>query len=272
MRRRTWQVMRILVVRLQSYRTSLYVRSLEVPGFFRRNLKLLAAAWIAAAGAGALLRLAFPAAPVHNVSDALPMLLAYSAIIAAPIGGFLLARSAFSNGRERIPLAFHLSFVGRWRRIDRDEALRNPLFGPVGFLASLLIGLTLNVVVRTGEYFVAVPGMSAHAPEWGLALFAIMTFDLVGMNFFYRVAFVMALRSIPLFPRMLLFVWLSDIFMQLIIAHRLSNVGLPGEVVAPLLTLLQGNVTKVLISIAIWLPYMMLSERVNLTYRSRLPA
>ena len=36
--------------------------------------------------------------------------------------------------------------------------------------------------------------------------------------------------------------------------------------------LLQGNMTKVLISIAIWLPYMMLSERVNLTYRSRLPA
>jgi hypothetical protein len=33
--------------------------------------------------------------------------------------------------------------------------------------------------------------------------------------------------------------------------------------------LLQGNIKKVMISMVIWLPYLILSERVNLTYRSR---
>jgi hypothetical protein len=36
--------------------------------------------------------------------------------------------------------------------------------------------------------------------------------------------------------------------------------------------LLYGNVEKVLISVAIWLPYLLLSRRVNVTYRSRIPA
>jgi hypothetical protein len=57
----------------------------------------------------------------------------------------------------------------------------------------------------------------------------------------------------------------------LIIARRMAAVdSLPEEVVSPLVELLQGNVIKVLISIAIWLPYLIVSRRVNLTYRSRL--
>ena len=45
-----------------------------------------------------------------------------------------------------------------------------------------------------------------------------------------------------------------------------------GVGTAALGSLLSGNVTKVLISAAIWLPYLILSERVNLTYRLRLPS
>ena len=185
----------------------------------------------------------------------------------------MLARSAFGGKKKREPLDFHLSFFGKWRRINHEDAAKNPLFGPVGFLASLLIGLMLNVFVRSAEFFVAVPAMSAHAPDWGLQLFAIMTIDLVIMNFFYMVAFVMALRSVPLFPRMLLYVWSLDVFMQLVIASYMSQIhSLPNEVVAPLVSLLQGNITKVLISVAVWLPYLIMSQRVNLTYRSRVPA
>jgi hypothetical protein len=36
--------------------------------------------------------------------------------------------------------------------------------------------------------------------------------------------------------------------------------------------LLEGNVKKVLISMALWLPYLLLSTRVNVTYRHRVPA
>ncbi|QNP43076.1 hypothetical protein H9L15_14105 [Sphingomonas daechungensis] len=48
--------------------------------------------------------------------------------------------------------------------------------------------------------------------------------------------------------------------------------GLPTEVANPLQSLLDGNVKKVLISIGLWLPYLLLSRRVNVTYRSRIPA
>ena len=258
---------------LKSYGASLYRRSKLVPAFLERHLLTITMAWLVVGGTIAFVRLANAASPIHSFADALPILVAYSAVLIAPIAGFLLASAAFHKGREREPLDFHLSFVGRWRQVCSQKASRMPLFGPYGFLASLLIGLILNVVVRTGEYFVAVPAMSAHAPEWGLTLFAVMTADLVIMNFFYMVAFVMALRSIPLFPRMLLFVWLTDIVMQLVIATQMASVAsLPSEVVAPLVSLLQGNITKVLISIAVWLPYLILSQRVNLTYRSRLRA
>ena len=37
-------------------------------------------------------------------------------------------------------------------------------------------------------------------------------------------------------------------------------------------TMLDGNVKKVLISAALWSPYLLLSRRVNVTFRSRVPA
>jgi hypothetical protein len=47
---------------------------------------------------------------------------------------------------------------------------------------------------------------------------------------------------------------------------------LPHSVGAALGGLLDGNVKKVLISVALWAPYLLLSRRVNLTYRRRVPA
>ena len=252
---------------------SLYQRSLAIPPFLSKRIGLIAAAWLVFSGSAAAMRLAAPASPVHKLWDALPMLVLYGAIIIAPIAGYVVARAVFSGDRARRPLMFHFAFVGKWRRISPDEASAHPLFGPAGFMASLLIGLILNVAVRTGEYFTAVPGMSLHTPAWGLNLFIFMSLDLIVMNFFYMIAFVMALRNVPLFPRMMLLVWLTDIAMQLVITDQISRVGsLPASVAAPLVTLLEGNLTKVAISIAIWMPYMLLSERVNVTYRSRLPA
>ncbi len=265
--------MSILKSAFDNWSRSLHQRSLGIPGFLRQSMTWFATAWIAWIGLLASLRMAAPALPAQHPFDAWPMLLAYSAIIVAPVSGYLLAHSAYSGGRARQPLTFHLAFVGQWQRISSEGAQAHPLFGPFGFLASLLIGLMLNVVMRTGEFFLAVPGMTAHAPDWALATFGLMAMDVVVMNFFYMVAFVMALRNVPLFPRMLLFVWMIDIGMQLAIATQLGHLGsLPGVVAQPLVALLEGNLQKVAISIAIWLPYLMLSDRVNITYRSRLPA
>ena len=57
------------------------------------------------------------------------------------------------------------------------------------------------------------------------------------------------------------------------IGSQLRNVAyLPGPVGVSLADMLEGNLKKVLISVAIWLPCLLLSRRVNLTYRLRVPA
>jgi hypothetical protein len=133
--------------------------------------------------------------------------------------------------------------------------------------------LLLNVVVRSMEFLVAVPALSTAAPLWGQRLFHVMSADVAVMGFFYMICFAMALRSVPYFPKMLLFVWILDVAAQLIIAHTISPLeGLPASVASSLHDLLQGNIIKVLISAFVWVPYLMLSDRVNITYRQRIRA
>ena len=255
---------------ISAYGRSLYERSLVITRFLESRMHLVALGWLGLMAPLFFAKLMRPASPIHNLGDALPTIYAYAAILLAPIAGFMLARNAFASEESQEQPQFRFAIFGRWRKLSREDARKSPAFGPVGFMVSLLVGLLLNVGIRTFEYLAAVPAMSKHAPEWGQTLFMSMTADLVIMNFFYMVAFVMALRNIPLFPRMLAFVWGLDIIMQLIIAQRLNAVGgVPESVVGPLLTLLDGNITKVLISAAIWLPYILLSERVNVTYRQR---
>jgi hypothetical protein len=138
-------------------------------------------------------------------------------------------------------------------------------------MVSLLIGMLLNVPVRATEYLVTMPAISAGAPEWVATLHFAMTVDVVLLSSLYVVAFVAALRRVPLFPRLLVFIWLLDIGMQLLIAQAALSTGLPAGVGGALQTLLEGNVKKTLISIGFWLPYLLLSVRVNVTYRNRVP-
>jgi hypothetical protein len=87
------------------------------------------------------------------------------------------------------------------------------------------------------------------------------------------IAFVAALRRVPLFPRLLLAIWIADLTMQFVTAKLVTASGpLPHGVSSALHNLLEGNVKKVLISVALWLPYLLLSKRVNVTYRHRVSA
>ena len=256
-----------------AYAAGLMAKSRSITSFLERRMASVCAAWLAVAMGLAVFRLSRPASPIHNFYDALPVLLAYSLVIAAPIIGYLVARHAFNGTAAVLQPSFRFAVIGRWRKLSHSDAAAKPAFGPVGFMASLLVGMLLNVVIRTFEFFTAVPAMSYHAPPWGQALFVYMALDLVLCSFFYMVAFVMALRTIPLFPRMLLFAWLLDVTMQLTVARQLALIGgVPDMVVEPLLVLLDGNITKVLISAVVWLPYLLLSERVNVTYRHRTDA
>jgi hypothetical protein len=111
------------------------------------------------------------------------------------------------------------------------------------------------------------------APAWLSTLHFAMTFDVVLFGSLYMIAFVAALRGVPLFPRLLAAIWLCDLAMQLATAEMVTRAGgLPAGVADALHTLLDGNVKKTLISVALWLPYLLLSKRVNVTYRNRVPA
>jgi hypothetical protein len=99
-----------------------------------------------------------------------------------------------------------------------------------------------------------------------------MTLDVVLFTSLYAVAFVAALRKVPLFPRLLATIWAADITMQLVTGTLVANAGnVPPTVAEALHSLLYGNIQKTLISVTIWLPYLLLSKRVNVTYRSRIP-
>ena len=261
----------LLLTAWQTYSASLFAKSKRIIETLKTKTAALALLWIGITVPLALARTAFSPTPIHSLADAAYILAAYALIIASPIAGYSIAKAAFKRRETRAQPSIRFALWGRWKALREDEARGHAAFGPVGFMASLVIGLLLNVAIRTGEYFMAVPAMNHHAPAWGETMFLVMSADVIVTNFFYMVAFVMALRSIPLFPRMLLFAWGLDIVMQFAIAHQISAVGgAPAMVTEPLLTLLDANVTKVLISAAIWLPYLLLSQRVNITYRHRL--
>ncbi|MEQ7872897.1 DUF2569 family protein [Sphingomonas sp. ASV193] len=197
----------------------------------------------------------------------------YFLVVLAPVASALLALSWFPVGHRLAQPTTRLAIVGRWRSVDRAEATAHPLYGPQGMIVSLLVGMLLNVPVRAAEYFAAMPPIPVDAPHWLVTLKTMMTLDVVIFSSLYTVAFIAALRRVPLFPRLLAAIWLADLAMQLGIAEMVSRQpGLPGNVATALTGLLAGNVKKVLIGMAIWTPYLLLSERVNVTYRSRVSA
>ena len=255
---------------LARYFATLQRRSAAIARFFEARMGAVAVAWLVVFALACLPRVLSPATPVESFGEIVLLALPYALIALAPLAGFAIAAGSFPRGLLSAQPSLHLSFYGRWKKLGVLEARSNPAFGPAGFIASLLIGLLLNVVVRSFEFLLAMPAMGGHAPQWGNLLFGLMATDVIVMSFFYMVCFVMALRTVPLFPRMLLFAWILDIAMQLAIAKTImATSGVPAQVTAPLHALLEGNIAKVLISAFVWLPYLILSDRVNITYRMR---
>jgi len=225
--------------------------------------------WLLFAGLACAARIAFsPRIAPIGIEAVLPYIL----LILAPFASIVLALRWFADGDRQPQPVFRLALVGRWRNVDRSEAQRHPLYGASGIMVSLLVGILLNIPVRALEYLAAMPAISGPVPAWLSVLHTMMTLDVVLMSSLYAIAFVAALRHAPLFPRLLVAIWCLDLTMQLATAELVAGTpGLPPAVADALQDLLGGNAKKVLISVAIWLPYLLLSRRVNLTYRHRLP-
>jgi len=250
----------------------LHARSAALLLSVEKGLDRIMQGWLLVAGLASAARIATtpPWAASHGV---LPVVLPYLLLILAPFASFVLALRWFKKGESQPQPSTRLAVIGRWRTVAPHEARRNPLYGTTGIMVSLLIGMLLNIPVRAAEYIVAMPPVGGSAPPWLSALHFAMTFDVVLFGSLYMVAFVAALRRVPLFPRLLVAIWMGDLVMQMFTAELVTRTGnLPPEVATALHGLLDGNVKKVLISVGLWLPYLLLSKRVNVTYRHRIPA
>ena len=252
----------------------LYRRSVALVLSLQLNLQRIVAAWVVIAAFACGLRLAFPATPYASAPWAGGVgLMPYLLVIGAPVGTLLLGLKLFPVGRLHAQPSLRLAQLGRWRKVDCLKAREMSQFGLYGVMASLLLGIALNVPVRTLEFLSAVPALGSYAPGWFVGLYAVMLADVVLLSCLYMFAFAMALRMVPLFPRFLVMVWGADLMAQLGIAQLVARIGdVPDAVQVALADLLNGNVKKVLISAALWLPYLLLSERVNITFRNRVSA
>src|SRR6185503_9462369 len=226
--------------------------------------------WLIIAGTASIARIALtphklPMAPVSTFAS-------YMLLVVAPFASTLLALRWFSDGDLHPQPSIRLARVGRWIPISRQQAQAHPLYGTTGIMVSLLVGMMLNVPVRAAEYFAAMDPLPQAAPHWLSVLHFAMTLDVVLFGSLYMIAFVAALRRMPLFPRLLLVIGLADLTMQLATAQMVSATHIPAPVADAVHTLLIGNVKKVLISIGLWLPYLLPSTRVNVTFRHRIPA
>ena len=227
--------------------------------------------WLLLAGLVCAVRIVFTPHPVEGAG--VSTFVSYMLLVVAPFASTLLALRWFRDDRPQPQPVIRLACVGRWQTLSRNEAERHPLYGPSGIMVSLLVGMMLNVPVRAAEYLAAMPPIPEAAPAWLSALHFAMTFDVVLFGSLYMIAFVAALRRVPLFPRLLVAIWMGDLAMQMFTAELVTRTGnLPPEVATALHGLLDGNVKKVLISVGLWLPYLLLSKRVNVTYRHRIPA
>jgi hypothetical protein len=227
--------------------------------------------WLLCAGLICAARIALTPGPMPGV--ALSTFASYMLVVVAPFASTLLALHWFRDGHQQAQPDIRLACVGKWQNVTKFEARRHSLYGPGGIMVSLLVGMMLNVPVRAAEYLAAMPPIPASSPAWLSALHFAMTFDVVLFGSLYMIAFVAALRGVPLFPRLLAAIWLGDLTMQLVTAEMVTQAGdVPPVVATALHGVLDGNVKKVLISIGLWLPYLLLSKRVNVTYRNRIPA
>lgn len=255
------------------FATKLHKRSVDLVDWLDTRHRSLLLYWTVFASLACGIRLSMASflelPPSAQIQTALP----YFLVVVAPVLSLLLAFHWFRDGPSQSQPGTRMARFGRWQPIPREEAQRLSLYGVTGIMASLLAGMLINIPVRVLEFLTAMPALPASPPTWLSILSAMMLADVVLLSSLYAIAFVAALRRVPLFPRFLAAVWGFDILMQISISRVMGGVvDLPPSVAASLHQLLEGNLQKVLISLAIWLPYLLLSKRVNITFRHRLSA
>lgn len=234
------------------------------------RMEAIVGAWAAALLLATELKIALAPNPPRSWIEAIAMGLPFLLLGAAPIVGYrcAIACDRRAGAWHRQP-SFRLAHFGRWRSASKFDRRRARIGGKSGFLVSLMAGLLLNVPFRSLKFLVIVPAVTSSDPYWSQVLVASFTLHAAAMNFLYMVCFAMALRTMPLFPRMLLFAWLTDLASQGLIASAMAGTDLPPHLAAPLIATLRENLAEALIAMVLWLPYLIVSDQVNLLFRDR---
>lgn len=256
-----------------SYAERLHQRSQSLVLGLERSLGQIGLCWLAAAGLACAARVAFADVLTLPPREAMYSVAPYILVVTMPVASLLLAIRIFRDADSIAQPAFRFARWGRWRTLPLAALRERKDYGVSGILASLLVGLLINIPIRVAEFLTALPVLNLAAPEWFSALYRWMLLDTVLLTSLYAITFAAAIKRVPHFPRMLVIVWMIDIAMQLGIAQGVAAAGpLPTDVQQSLTGLLNGNMKKVLISIAVWMPYLLLSSRVNATFRRRVRA
>jgi hypothetical protein len=255
---------------ISTVRERLHAKSAAVLRSLDLRLERIMIGWLIVAGLACVARILI--SPTLGAPIGAATLAPYILVVLAPLASIIVAMRWFAQGDRMPQPAYRLARVGRWRQLPQSAARRHALYGTTGIMVSLLVGMLINIPVRTTEYLVTMPAITEGSPHWLFVLHTLMTLDVVTLSSLYAIAFVAALRKVPLFPRLLVAIWIADISMQLVVAQVAADGDLPAAVIAPLQALLNGNVNKVLVSVALWLPYLLLSSRVNITFRHRVAA
>jgi hypothetical protein len=218
------------------------------------------------------LKIAFAPTTPQSLAEGLAMGLPFLLLGAAPVIGYRAASAwAARNPAPQQP-SIRLARFGAWRSASDIDRRRGSIAGPTGFLVSLMVGLLVNVPVRSLKFLAIVPAVTTADPYWSKVLVLTFTLHAAATNFLYMVCFVMALRTMPLFPRVLLFAWLADLASQGLMASTIGSTGLPAELAGPLVDSLKENLAAVLIAMVLWIPYLIVSDQVNLLFRNRVRA
>lgn len=258
---------------IRTVRERLFRQSVRFVAPLENKVRALLLGWTVVVALICFARMLFPATPATGVTSMLVLFVPHMLILASPFFAYWAANALFPRGTDFAQPEIRLARFGNWQPLNALAARDHPAFGPVGVMASLLLGMLLNIPVRTAEFMAGVPAMTGSSPVWGQMIYFAMATDLIVMNFLYALCFFMALRRMPFFPRMLLLTWGVDVASQVSIADYVSGAPhLPAEVAAAIVPLLTSNLQKAFISIVVWMPYLLLSERVNVTYRWRQPA
>jgi len=257
--------MHITIARLLANRAS---NAKLFSGKFLAALPQISKAWLGIAALLVTARMLAAPGPI-SLWHCLLLILA----LAMPALALLAVLNHYPPGGMANQPALRLARLGRWRQVEPLQCPMFEKFGAGGLLTMLLAGLLLNVPVRALEFMAAMPAPKLHAPAWYLSLHGLMLADLAILSTCYAALVGLAIRNVPLFPRLLMAVWLLDIAAQFAIGGLMATVpNLPKGVETGLAALLAGNMQKVGISMALWTPYLIMSHRVNLTYRHRVPA